>query len=155
VAKFRRDAAEFLAGPRRVCAIACPLRETVQSESVVAAYNCSKCPGYCCSYPVIPLKSRDVTRLARHFGLGFEAARKKFTKVDGDEPFAMRRKADEHFGRICRFFDTDKRSCTIYEARPEICRNYPGSKTCGYYDFLKSERDSLRDPTHIASTWNK
>ena len=87
-------------------------------ERIVAAYDCSKCPGYCCSYPVIPLNSRDVKRLARHFGLGFEAARKKFTKVDGDEPYAMRRKADEHFGRICRFFDTDKRRCTIYHARP-------------------------------------
>ena len=84
------------------------------------AYNCSKCPGYCCSYPVIPLNSRDVKRLAKHFGLSFEAARVKFTKVDGDEPYAMRRKADEHFGRICRFFDTDKRRCTIYEARPEL-----------------------------------
>ena len=123
-------------------------------ESAVA-YNCSKCPGYCCSYPVIPLNSRDVKRLARHFGLSFEAARVKFTKVDGDEPYAMRRKADEHFGRICRFFDTDKRCCTIYEARPEICRSYPGDKSCGYYDFLTSERESQRDPTHIASTWNK
>ena len=119
------------------------------------AYNCSKCPGYCCSYPVITLNSRDVKRLAKHFGLSFEAARVKFTKVDGDEPYAMRRKADEHFGRICRFFDTDKRCCTIYEARPEICRSYPGDKSCGYYDFLTSEREAQRDPTHIASTWNK
>ena len=27
-------------------------------------YNCSKCPGYCCSYPVIPLTKKDVQRLA-------------------------------------------------------------------------------------------
>ena len=49
----------------------------------------------------------------------FKDARKKFTKVDGDEPYAMRRKADEHFGRICRFFDTEERRCTIYTARPD------------------------------------
>ena len=104
---------------------------------------------------MIPLNSRDVKRLARHFGLDFETAAKKFTKVDGDEPYAMRRKADEHFGRICRFFDTDKRCCTIYEARPEICRSYPGDNKCGYYDFLVSERASQEDPKHIASTWNK
>ncbi len=121
----------------------------------MAAYNCSKCPGYCCSYPLIPLNSRDVDRLARHFGLGFEAARKKFTKKDGDQPYAMRRKADEHFGRVCRFFDTDKRRCTIYEARPEICRTYPGGNGCGYYDFLVSEREAQKDKTHIATTWNK
>ena len=52
-----------------------------------AMYNCSKCPGYCCSYPLIPLTKRDVHRLAKHFDLTFEAARTKFTKVDGDEEY--------------------------------------------------------------------
>jgi len=117
-------------------------------------YNCAKCPGYCCSYPIIPLTKRDVQRLAKHFGLGFREARKKFTKIDGDERYAMRRKVDEHFGKICRFFDTKNRRCTIYSARPTICRSYPGSARCGYYDFLMSERSSQEDSDHIASTWN-
>lgn len=116
-------------------------------------YNCAKCPGYCCSYPVIPLTKRDVHRIAEHFDLSFETARRKFTKVDGDEDYAMRRKADVHFGKVCRFFDTDKRSCTIYEARPRICRTYPGGR-CGYYDFLSSERTAQEDPEHIPSTWH-
>jgi Fe-S-cluster containining protein len=121
----------------------------------VAVYNCSKCPGYCCSYPLIPLNKRDVARLAKHFGLTFEKAQKKFTKVDAEAPYAMRRKDDEHFGKICQFFDTEERRCTIYHARPTICREYPGSKSCGYYDFLLSERNSQEDPDHIATTWNK
>ena len=119
----------------------------------MTSYNCAKCPGYCCSYPLIPLKKRDVQRLADHFGLGFEEARKKFTKVDGEEPYAMRRKADRYFGKICRFFDTEKRCCTIYTARPTMCREYPGGG-CGYYSFLMSERNSQEDPEHVASTWN-
>jgi Fe-S-cluster containining protein len=118
-------------------------------------YNCAKCPGYCCSYPVIPLTKRDVQRLADHFGLGFKDARRKYTKVDGDEPYAMRRKADEHYGRICQFFDTDARRCTIYTARPGICRSYPGGTSCGYYEFLASERNSQDDKDHVAKTWNK
>ena len=129
-------------------------RGSVAIQAVsVASYNCAKCPGYCCSYPLIPLKKRDVQRLADHFGLSFEAARTKFTKVDGEEPYAMRRKADRHFGKICRFFDTTKRCCTIYKARPAICRDYPGGG-CGYYGFLMAERNSQEDPTHVASTWN-
>jgi Fe-S-cluster containining protein len=124
-------------------------------ERIVAVYNCAKCPGYCCSYPVIPLKKRDVERLARHFGLTFAEAKQKFTKVEGDEPFAMRRKEDKHYGRICRFFDTEARRCTIYTARPTICREYPGGKSCGYYEFLLHERSSQEDPDHVASTWNK
>ena len=27
-------------------------------------YDCLKCPGYCCSYPVVALDKRDVERLA-------------------------------------------------------------------------------------------
>jgi len=118
------------------------------------AYNCLKCPGYCCSYPLIALNKRDVERLARHFDLSFEEARRKFTKVDGDEPYAMRRKADEHYGKICRFFDTEKRCCTVYTARPTICRQYPGDNHCGYFEFLKHERLAQEDPEHVASTWN-
>ena len=120
----------------------------------MAVYNCSKCPGYCCSYPVIPLKKRDVERLADHFGLSFKDARKKFTKVEGDELYAMRRKDDEHFGRICRFFDTEERRCTVYHARPSTCRKYPTENRCGYYDFLKFERWQQDDKDHIASTDN-
>ena len=118
------------------------------------SYNCSKCPGYCCSYPVIPLQKRDVQRLADHFALSFKDARRKFTKVDGDEPYAMRRKEDDHFGRICRFFDTEKRSCTVYAARPSLCRSFPGGR-CGYYDFLAFERRAQEDPEFIAVTNNK
>ena len=117
-------------------------------------YNCAKCPGYCCSYPVIDLRKRDVERLAKHFGVSFEEARKKFTQEDDGKKYVMRRKADEYFGRVCRFFDTVNRRCSIYTARPEVCRSYPGGR-CGYYDFLASERNIQDDPEHIAQTWNK
>ena len=119
----------------------------------MANYNCAKCPGYCCSYPLIQLTKRDVERLARHFELTFEQARKKFTKTDPEAKYAMRRKKDQHFGKICQFFDTTERRCTIYTARPAICREYPGGG-CGYYSFLMSERSSQKDKDQIASTWN-
>src|ERR1041385_8010633 len=87
-----------------------------------ARYNCSKCPGYCCSYPIIPLTKTDLKRLARHFGLGVRAAAAKFTVTRGEDKYTMRRKADPHFGRVCQFFDTKQRNCTIYGARPSACR---------------------------------
>jgi Fe-S-cluster containining protein len=139
----------------RLCGSCVHAKETVERfrGPCVAKYDCSKCPGYCCSYPLIQLTKRDVARLAKHFGLNWETARKKFTKVDPEAKYAMRRKKDEHFGKICQFFDTDKRRCTIYTARPTICREYPGG-SCGYYDFLLHERSSQNDKDHIASTWN-
>lgn len=116
-------------------------------------YNCSKCPGYCCSYPLIALTRKDVARLAEHFDLSFEATRTKFTKEQHGEKYAMRRKKDEHFGYICQFFDTENRRCTVYKARPSICRNFPGSGRCGYYDFLSFERKAQKDPEFVATTW--
>ncbi|HET7334016.1 MAG TPA: YkgJ family cysteine cluster protein [Rhizomicrobium sp.] len=117
-------------------------------------YDCSKCPGYCCSYPIIPINKKDVQRLAKHFDMSFEKARKKFTKSTKDDKYVMRRQKDEHFGKICQFFDTDERRCTIYHARPSTCRDYPHGNKCGYYEFLKFERDLQDDPDEIASTEN-
>ncbi len=115
-------------------------------------YNCLNCPGYCCSYPLIPLTKRDVERLAKHHALTFAVARKRFTKQLTGHKYAMRRKKDKHFGQICRFFDTEERRCTIYEARPATCRTYPGEGRCGYYDFLMHERRCQNDKTFVAVT---
>ena len=94
----------------------------------MAQYNCLNCPGYCCSYPVIALNKRDVDRLAKHFKLSPKSAQKKFTREAHGHKYVMRRKADKHYGRICQFFDTKKRQCTIYKARPAACRAYPARR---------------------------
>jgi uncharacterized protein len=120
----------------------------------VPSYNCLNCPGYCCSYPVIELNKRDVKRLADHHDLSFEDARRKFTKKAHGHEYAMRRKKDPHFGKICRFFDTEKRCCTVYLARPSTCRSFPGAGRCGYYDFLMFERRCQDDDTWVAVTNN-
>ena len=86
------------------------------------------------------------------FGISFAKAKKKFTSERDGEKFAMRRKNDEHFGRICRFFDTHARRCTIYTARPTACRKFPGEPRCGYWEFLKFERRHQSDPEFIAVT---
>ncbi len=129
------------------------LYPTASLKPLSPMYNCAKCPGYCCSYEIIPLTKRDVERLADHFEFSFAKTRTKYTVARDEEKFTMRRKADGHFGKICQFFDTEARRCTIYSARPTVCRTYPGGR-CGYYDFLASERRHQEDPEHIASTWS-
>lgn len=118
-------------------------------------YDCSKCPGYCCSYPRIEVKKSDLKRLANHFGLSMEKAEKKFTTIyeDGGEgpERILKHQKDEIYGSICKFFDTDLRRCTIYEARPAVCRDYPNGNKCGYYTFLKFERKHQDDDTFIPS----
>ena len=48
--------------------------------------------------------------------------------------------------------DQEKRRCTVYEARPGVCRKYPDSYRCGYYDFLRFEREQQDDQELIALT---
>lgn len=118
-------------------------------------YDCSKCPGYCCSYPRIEVKDADLRRLARHFGIGLEQAERRFTRNyasdEGDERILRHRK-DEVYGSICAFFDTDARRCTVYAARPTVCRQYPNGGRCGYYEFLKFERRHQDDPDFVPLT---
>lgn len=118
-------------------------------------YNCNRCPAYCCSYPRIPVQPEDVLRLAIHFGLSPESAARKFTKkgaVRGER--ILRQQPDGTYGSVCRFLDLETRRCTVYEARPGVCREYPGAVRCGYYDFLSFERRIQDDPEFIPSTWN-
>jgi uncharacterized protein len=117
-------------------------------------YNCLKCPGYCCSYTIIEVKDRDAARIAKHFDIPLAKAEKKYFKSGHGYKRIMRRKADVHFGKICQFFDTDERRCTIYHARPSTCREFPGETNCGYYDFLKFERRTQEDKEFISGTWN-
>lgn len=117
----------------------------------IVRYDCSKCPGYCCSYPRIEVKDRDVKRLARHFGLEKAEAEKRFTRLYEPGERVLKHRKDEIYGSICRFFDTDVRRCTVYEARPQVCREYPNGNRCGYYDFLKFERKHQEDPDFIPS----
>jgi len=117
-------------------------------------YDCSKCPGYCCSYPRIEVKDKDLKRLAKHFELSVEEAERKFTrryKDDENDERILRHHKDEVYGTICRFFDRTERRCTVYAARPDVCRQYPNGSTCGYYGFITFERRHQDDPDFIPS----
>ena len=111
-------------------------------------YDCLKCPAYCCSYERIIVEKRDLNRLAKHFGIDAETARTRFTKVvEGEQ--VLRHQKDEYYGSICMFLDTKTRRCTIYEARPGVCHEYPDRPRCGYYDFLKWERRHQEDEEFV------
>lgn len=119
-------------------------------------YNCDRCPSYCCSYPRIAVSEADLRRLAAHFGLSPEATARKHTKK-GEEPgeVILRHQPDETYGTVCHFLDRETRRCTVYEARPSVCRAYPGTRRCGYYDFLAFERRVQEDEDFVPIPWNR
>jgi Fe-S-cluster containining protein len=130
-----------------------PFPIPVRAAKPRVQYSCLKCPGYCCSYPEIEVTPRDIERLAKHFDVSYAQAEEKFTKYDKKEKVRnLRHQKDEHFATVCMMFDRKARRCTVYEARPSVCRAYPDSPRCGYYDFLKFERAHQDDPDFIAVT---
>lgn len=117
-------------------------------------FDCLKCPGYCCSHARIAVSEHDIARLARHFGLTQQAAKRKFTyhyKTKAADEQILRHKKDHIYKSVCRFFDTKERRCTLYQARPNVCRRYPYGSICGYYEFLKFEREHQGDEDFIPS----
>jgi Fe-S-cluster containining protein len=117
-------------------------------------YDCDRCPAYCCTYARIQVTKRDIARLARRFEITPEQAWKRFT-CSGEKPGEriLRHKKDELFGTACRFLDLETRKCTVYEHRPGVCREYPGTPRCGYYEFLKFERSAQGDEDVVITAW--
>ena len=117
------------------------------TETERSYYDCTKCPAYCCSiYERVQVTKSDLKRLAAHFGVDLETAQRRFTTTWQGEQI-LRRKADPIFGKACKFLDPATRQCTIYDARPLVCRNFPDRVRCAYYDLLQFERIQQGDDT--------
>jgi Fe-S-cluster containining protein len=123
-------------------------------KSLPILYDCSRCPAYCCTYARIEVTPRDVTRLAARFEISDEEARRRFTREGYEKgERILRHRKDEIFGTACRFLDRETRRCTVYEHRPSICREYPATRRCGYYEFLKFERRAQDDKDAVITAW--
>jgi len=114
-------------------------------------YDCTNCIGYCCSiYDRVDVTKKDLKRLAKHFDVSVEKAKRKYTKkVDGKR--VLKRVDDLIFDETCIFLDQTTRLCTIYDARPATCREWPlhSGDRCVYYDILQFERQQQEDPDFV------
>ena len=123
--------------------------KTIKDEKPRTYFDCAKCPAYCCSiYDRVQVTQRDINRLAKHFGVSPEKARRRYTKRWKDER-VLRRVKDVIFPETCMFLDQETRGCTIYHARPAVCREYPARSRCTYYDMLQFERKLQADETVV------
>src|SRR4029453_6820114 len=112
-------------------------------------YDCDKCVAYCCSiYVRVQVRPSNIRRLAAHFRVLPEVATQRFTKLFGKERI-LRRKADRLFDQACMFLNQDTLKCTIYHARPLVCREFPTTSRCAYYDLIQWERKQQDDPDVI------
>ncbi len=112
-------------------------------------FDCNKCPAFCCSiYERVVVTKRDITRLAKYFGVSVDEARERYT-TDFEGERVLKRVKDKIFERTCMFLDQKSRGCSIYHGRPAVCRAYPGRSRCVYYDVLRFERTQQGDESVV------
>ena len=92
---------------------------------------CNYCPGYCCyrvEGSVLLITAEDINRLARYFKVSDGKVRKLYIENKN----TLQLKADGS----CIFQTADRmvRRCTIHEARPTQCREFPYDKPCPYLE---------------------
>lgn len=122
------------------------------TESVAKKlYDCGQCPGYCCCYPIIEVTREDIKRLAKTLGLSEADVRSEYVVKESPRKNKLRQHYDKLFKTdTCVFFDQDKRRCTVYAGRPQICRDHPGpapnlagdepGTRCEWYDRMMIEQ---------------
>lgn len=92
---------------------------------------CNFCPGYCCYRlpgSLLFVTAEDINRMARHFGISDGEVRNRY--LDGRNTFQNRKDGSCIFlanGKICK-------RCSIHEARPRQCREFPYDKPCPYLE---------------------
>lgn len=85
------------------------------AREAAAQINCTDC-GACCRENIVPLTDEDIDRLAGGVRLPVLDFRRRHVKSFDTDPQAM----DAH---PCEFLDG--RRCSVYESRPQACRDYP------------------------------
>lgn len=92
---------------------------------------CASCVGSCCTLPA-EVKVTDLVRMqlldafeAEEPAKGLAKKLKKAGMIDhfnfASETFTLARRANND----CIFLDSATRRCTIYDKRPDTCRNHP------------------------------
>ncbi|MFH0785133.1 MAG: YkgJ family cysteine cluster protein [Pseudomonadota bacterium] len=90
---------------------------------------CNYCPGFCCYRlpgATLYITAIDINRIARHFKISDGEVRKKY--IERRNTFKVREDGS------CIFLANGRLSkrCSIHEARPVQCREFPYDAPCPY-----------------------
>lgn len=98
-------------------------------EADDAKVYCNYCPGYCCyrlQGATLFLDALDINRIARHFNISDGETRKRY--IEGRNTFKVKEDGS------CIFLNDNRirARCTIHQARPRQCREFPYQEPCPY-----------------------
>ena len=90
---------------------------------------CNYCPGYCCyrlAGSILFIDADDINRMARFFKISDGEIRKRY--IEGRNTFQVNKDGS------CIFLSNKKMRarCTIHQAQPQQCRDFPNNEPCPY-----------------------
>lgn len=84
-------------------------------------FECTGCGDCCTGAPgYVWVNREEITAIAAKIGMPVDQFEKKYVRAVG-----IRKSLVEYANGDCVFFDPNTRKCTVYEARPRQCRNWP------------------------------
>ncbi len=101
---------------------------------------CGTCGGHCCTgeHGYIWIKYPEIEKLAQHLALDIKDFTKQYLKkVNYRYSLTEKQIASDNFA--CVFFDTHKKQCSVYEARPSQCHSFP------FWQYYRTHEKELRD----------
>ncbi len=96
-------------------------------EQVFAETNCLNCAN-CCKTTGPLFTQRDMDRIAKHLGMKTGQFIEKYLYMDEDGDFVLKQLP-------CSFLGADN-YCSIYEVRPQACREYPHTDRKNFHQIL-------------------
>lgn len=97
-------------------------------DKVEARINCMECANCCKTISPI-LTDRDVDKIAKHLRIKAADLLAQHLEIDKEGDFVFR-------SQPCPFLDDDN-ACSIYEARPKACKEYPHTDQKRIHQVLK------------------
>jgi uncharacterized protein len=84
-------------------------------------FKCTGCGDCCTGAPgYVWVNGKDIAALAAEVEMNVDEFEKRYVRKIG-----VRKSLKEYRNGDCVFFDTEKRNCRVYAARPRQCRTWP------------------------------
>ena len=97
-------------------------------EEVFSCTDCLKC-GNCCKTTSPLFTDKDISRIAKYLRIKPSAVVSQYLKIDEDRFYVLK-------NAPCTFLGDDN-YCSIYDARPKACREYPHTDRVKQSQLLK------------------
>ena len=95
--------------------------------------KCDSCEGNCCigESGYIWITKNEIDILAKHLEISVESLTSNSLRKVGYK-YSIKEIQLSQTNFVCKFFDLDKKQCSIYEARPNQCRTFP------FWEYFKN-----------------